>query len=756
MKYYVSAIFVAGIVGTALYVAAQPKAAGQGKGTAKAKPARGPAQPSALPPGVAECETLRRHGDPGEKACYTKLTRSNDPMARAEGFWGLKDYNSANDLYREFAKAHPNDPTPLVRWGRMYLEHWQPGDAGDLFGEALDIDPKNAQAMLGMAMVLGESFSGKAVDYAERAIETDPKLAEAYEVMARIALEDNNPEKAVIHAKKALEVSGEAIDAMAILATVDLLDDKTNSEWLPKLFRINPKYGEAYATAGYFFVINRRYAEGIAYYRKALEMKPDLYSAQSELGINLMRFGQEQEARKLLEDAYEKGYRNAATANSLKLLDSYKNFETFKTPATTLILHKKEAEILKPYFQAEMDRAIATYEKKYKFKLKGPVQLEVYPDHEDFAVRTMGMPGLGALGVTFGQYVAMDSPSGRKPGDFHWASTLWHEFSHVYVLSMTNHRVPRWFTEGVAVYEETAASPDWGDRLDHPSILAIKEHKLLPIAELDRGYIHPTYPEQVVVSYFQGGRVISFIVEKFGYDKVLAMIRAFGNKKTTAEVIEQELKMKPEEFDKQFLPWLEAQTKRTVEGFDEWAKRVKGINELAKNKDWSAVIKEGNEIRDIYPDYVEAGSVYEFLSQAYLEKGDKANAIKQLEAYSKVGGRNPGTLKKLADLETEAGNKKEAVAALERLNLIYLGDETAHRKLGELYTDLNNPNLAIREFQTVLAAKPVDRAQAHFQLAKALQMAKRTDDAREEVYNALEAAPNFKPAQKMLLELGNK
>ena len=48
-------------------------------------------------------------------------------------------------------------------------------------------------------------------------------------------------------------------------------------------------------------------------------------------------------------------------------------------------------------------------------KLTGPVQVEVYPDHEDFAVRTMGMPGLGALGVTFGQVVAMDSPRHASP-----------------------------------------------------------------------------------------------------------------------------------------------------------------------------------------------------------------------------------------------------------------------------------------------------------------------------------------------------
>ena len=109
---------------------------------------------------------------------------------------------------------------------------------------------------------------------------------------------------------------------------------------------------------------------------------------------------------------------------------------------------------------------IATYQQKYKYTLPGPVQLEAYPNHDDFIVRTLGLPGQGGLlGVTFGQVVAMDSPTAREPGSFHWGSTLWHELSHVYVLSMTHHLVPRWFTEGLAVHEETAVEADWGDRL---------------------------------------------------------------------------------------------------------------------------------------------------------------------------------------------------------------------------------------------------------------------------------------------------
>jgi tetratricopeptide (TPR) repeat protein len=324
------------------------------------------------------------------------------------------------------------------------------------------------------------------------------------------------------------------------------------------------------------------------------------------------------------------------------------------------------------------------------------------------------------------------------------------------VLAMTDHRVPRWFTEGMAVYEETATQSDWGDRLDHESIKAIKDKKLLPIADLDRGFIHPSYPSQVIVSYFQGGKICNYIAEKYGYDTLLAMIHDYADKMTTTEVVEKELKVKPEEFDKQFIAWLEAQTKSQVEGFDDWAKRLRALSQNAKTKDWDTVIKEGLAIRDIYPDYVELGNVYDFLAQAYVAKGEKAKAMEQLAKYSKIGGRDPATLKQLATLQSEAGMKKDAVATLERLNVIYLEDEQAHQKLGDLYMELGNPTLATREYGAVLALGTVDKAGGHYQLAKALEQAKKYDDARDEVLSSLEAAPGFKPAQKLLLELSNK
>jgi len=684
------------------------------------------------------------------------LAQSRDPWARAEGEWGLGDGDKATLTFAEAVKANPKDPARHVRWAYLFLSVDQNGDALEDMEAALKLDPDYAPAMLGKARVLNESFDGEAIKWAEKAAKADPKLYQAHELMARIHLEDNNPEKATAAAKEALAITPDALQALAILAAMDQMDDKPGTEWIDRILKVNPKYGEAFETMGHFFVQNRRYDEGIALLRKAIDLKPNLWSARSELGIQLMRFGKEDEARQQLESVFNDGPRpsRVSVRNSLKLLDTLATFETTSTPTTVLKLDKKEAALLRPYYQAEMERAIATYEKKYKHKLDGPIQVEAYPNHPDFEVRTLGVPGVGGiLGVTFGKYVAMDSPNGRQPGEFHWAATLWHELSHVYVLDMTKSRTPRWFTEGVAVYEETAISPDWGDRMTPREVAAIRDKKLLPIADLDRGYIHPSYPEQVVVSYYQGGQVITYIVEKWGYDAVLGMIQGFKDRKDTATVIKDVLKVTPEEFDKQFFPWLEARTKKTVDGFPEWTTKIKEANEAVKAKDWDRVIAIGPEIRDVYPDFVEPGNVYNMLARAYKEKGDTANLIATLEAYSAHGGRDVTTLKQLGDLQSEAGRKKDAAATLSKINFIFPKDEALHQKLGALEMELNNPKAAIREFGAALASGAIDLAGTHYNLAAAYRANKQNDLALEHVFQSLEAAPAYKPAQKLLLEL---
>jgi cellulose synthase operon protein C len=127
--------------------------------------------------------------------------------------------------------------------------------------------------------------------------------------------------------------------------------------------------------------------------------------------------------------------------------------------------------------------------------------------------------------------------------------------------------------------------------------------------------------------------------------------------------------------------------------------------------------------------------------------------MRELERYRDLGGRNVSTLKKLAALEQESGNQRQAENTLSKLNYIYPEDEEIHRRLGGLLLNGGNASGAIREYQAVLQLQPGDPAESHYDLAKALNAAHRMQEAKDQILLALEAAPDFKPAQQLLLQL---
>jgi cellulose synthase operon protein C len=705
--------------------------------------------------GPEDCWKLRKDGHHAEaQACFDGLTRSGDSYARAEGFWGLEDWTKANEQFRLATQPANSKALYKVRWGMLLHERFNNVEAAGLFREALAKEPTNAEAYLGLAIVSADGFDGKAVEYAAKAVELNPKLAEAHELMANLALENDDHDLALQEADKAIALEKDALDAMAIHAAVELIADRSPDVWFAKITAINPGYGEAYALVAHQLEVHYRYEDAVTYYRKAVNADPRFWAAHSALGIDLMRLGKEDEPLTELELSYNNGYRDAATVNSLRLLDSYKNFKTFRDDTTILKLNKTEADLLQPYMQAELHEIIATYEKKYRMKLPAPVQLEVYPNHEDFAVRTMGMPGLGALGVTFGEVVAMDSPSARKPGDFNWGATLWHEMSHVYILTATNHRVPRWFTEGLAVHEEGERSPEWSDRVAPEVLIAIREKKLLPLAQLDRGFVYPEYPSQVIVSYFQGGSICDFVKSKWGEDKLLDMVHSYAKLMTTAQVVQQDLGLTPEDFDKQYLAWVDKKYGAEAAHFDEWRGKLKALVAASDQKQYDAVLTQGPVVLAMYPEYVGDANVYEVMADADKAKGDAKAEAAVLTAYEHEGGQEPAVLKRLATLEEAAGQQGEAAATLARLNYIYpVKDEELHRRLGDLLYAQKKYDGAIREYVAVVASNPMDKAGAQFQLAQAYLAAGQKDKAQESVLAALEVAPGYRPAQKMLLEL---
>jgi predicted Zn-dependent protease len=313
--------------------------------------------------------------------------------------------------------------------------------------------------------------------------------------------------------------------------------------------------------------------------------------------------------------------------------------------------------------------------------------------------------------------------------------------------------VPRWFTEGLAVHEEGAASSDWADRMTPEIVVALQKKQLLPILELDRGFVRPQYPTQVIVSYYQAGKICDYIAEKWGDGALLGIIHGYAARKSTAEVIEDNLHESAASFDKDFAVWLDQKTGNTVSHFDEWKRGLKAAYVDLQNGKKEEAAQQALTVQNFYPEYVGADSGYELTADFYLSKGDRAAALKELEQYRNMGGKSLQTLKKLARVEQESGDAKQAQVTLEKLNYVYPEDEEIHRKLSSLFLESGDASGAVLESKAVLALKPADAAESHYELAKALHAAHRLSEAKDQVVLALESAPGLKPAQQLLLQL---
>ncbi|MGA8730611.1 MAG: hypothetical protein WB608_17790, partial [Terracidiphilus sp.] len=278
--------------------------------------------------------------------------------------------------------------------------------------------------------------------------------------------------------------------------------------------------------------------------------------------------------------------------------------------------------------------------------------------------------------------------------------------------------------------------------------------KLLSVTGLDRGFVYPDYPSQVMVSYFQAGSICDFIKTRWSDDKLLEMVRSYAQLQTTPQVIQSDLGLTPDEFDKQYLAWISQQYGAEAAHLDQWREQLKALFAAAKQGQYDAVLQNGPSVIAMYPEYVGDASPYELVAAAAREQGDAKTEMAILTAYVHEGGQMPVLLKRLASLQESAGQRAESAATLARLNYVYpVKDEELHHKLGDLLYAQKQYDGAIREYDALVASNPVDKAGAEFSLAQAYVGAGKKDKAQESVLAALETAPGYRPAQKLLLEL---
>jgi cellulose synthase operon protein C len=709
---------------------------------------------------LRRCDEQLHHGRlDAAKACYQPLLRSNAPLTRAEAAFAMGDLRSANELFREAVAADDRAPLPRVRWGRMFLAAGQYGDAVKLFQEALERDKNDTGARLAMARVAVERFDGDIQEELDKLLKDDANLIETHIIASRLAIERGRYGDAVSEAQRAQQLAVQQkqppLEAIALLATVEVMRERDPAAFIKEALDYNPRYGDMFVQLGYFNVIRRLYREADSWFQRGAEVEPDSATTRREYGLNLMRLGRVQEARPHLVFAFNNGPKNVATENTLNLIDSLDKFDTIKVadPAMNLFLRKDELSTLGPYVDQLMRRALPEFARRYGYTPSGPVTIEIYPDHDDFAVRTAGLPGIGLLGVTFGNLVIMDSPSGRKRGEFHWGSVLWHEMAHVFTLGVTQNRVPRWFSEGLSVYEEWVHGPTPGVNMTPDILDAFAKDLFLPVAALDEGFLRPRYENQVQVSYQQAGLICYFAAQRWGFQRLASMLRSFDGKVTTADAIRKVFEVSPEEFDKLFNAFMRERYAAYITDPKRWPDLMERAHQMLKARNWKEARDAAQAAITMLPEFTSGGSAYEVLAEAEEGADNKTGAITALQAWRKAGGWDPTLLRQLAALLLDAKKDTEAAEVLAAVNY---GDPLVtegHDQLGRLLLAQNKGADALREYQVLLKLQPADTAMANFGLARSYRMTGDAKQARRHLLDSLETAPNYRPAQHLLLEM---
>jgi tetratricopeptide (TPR) repeat protein len=699
-------------------------------------------------------------------------------LARAAVY--LEKYRDANELFIDAREAESNYVEAFIAQGELLNEKYSYTDAASLFGDALKLNQNSVAALLGLAGSKQDS-SGEASSLVDRALQVNPNSVEALALRARFDLEHDKADAAKTAIEKALAVDPNSIQVRGIRAATLFLSDKPaelDAE-IRKALAINPRAGEFFETLAHFAVINRRYEEAVEFEKKAVELSPRVWSARTELGIQLLRVGRIAEGRAELERTFAGDPFNVWAKNSLDLLDSMRDYvDTLRGPFIVRA-SAKENGVLGAYAADLLEEAHKKLTTRYRFTPKAPISVEVFANHEDFAVRSLGLPGLGALGVCFGQVIAMDSPAARNPGEFNWGSTLWHEFAHVITLQITNHRIPRWFSEGLSVYEERRARPGWGDNWSMQNLAAVKAGKMVGISDLDGQFTRPRTPDGVAVAYFQASQICEFLDEKYGFDSILKMLALYKEGIKTPEVLQRALQLTPDGFDKAFEAFVKAKTGAWMQALGSGLVQTPAATQHSKDDlltilktrpdDYAANLRlgavyktEGDTDRalthlrkaaELFPYYAAENGPYWLMADVYEAKGQKKEAADALEAMLSHNETSPAAPVRLAQLKLALGDKSGAAEALRHSFYVQPFDVNLHKLAGGVYLELGNARAAITEFRVVVALAPADAAEAHYDLARALDAGGNRTEAKREVLKALEIAPGFEKAQELLLKL---
>ena len=643
---------------------------------------------------------------------------------------------------------------------------------------ALELDATNPGLHYRQALAFAESDSKKASAALQAALKINPQHIDSLLHVARNAISVEQYDAAEASIDAALKVNAKHQIAWCLKAVLANLRGKTKLQKqhyisATSVWKDNPQVDYE---IGLQLSRKYRFSEAADFQRRALRKRADFLPAKLQLAQDLLRLG-DPSGWELADEVNQVDGYNVVMHNLMTLHDHLKDFRTIEAPGLIVRMEDREAQLYGEEVIELLTQARDVLAKKYEIKMDKPVVVEIYPDQADFAIRTFGLPGGdGYLGVCFGRVITANSPASRRDSPSNWQAVLWHEFCHAVTLEKTNNRMPRWLSEGISVYEERQRDAAWGEKINPRYREMMLSEELTPVSKLSSAFLSPKSGLHLQFAYLESSLVVEFLVEQYGQEMINRVLTDLGVGMPIAESLTRYVGSL-EKLDIEFAEFAKKQandfggeltfdqppltTGSDVEQIRAWLKehpnnydatKLLAIKLLAEDQTDEAIQLLKKLVEEL-PQQSGENSAWRWLAAVHQKSQNADAERKALENRIQYDSDAVSAYRRLMEIHQEAEQWKSLRSAAEKLVAVDPLDRAGQSTLALAAEKMNDSQLAVRYLERLLLFDNTDTADTHYRLAGFAFGEQRSDDTKRHILMALERAPRFRDAHKLLLEI---
>jgi len=691
-------------------------------------------------------------------------------MGRAAILLGADPRRVLEQFFDMAKKRDATNRAIYLASGQLALDKNDYELAAKTFAAGLKLFPLDPDLHFGMAQAYAPSDRRLMIASLEAALNANPNHVPSHLLLADHFVDGEEYKAAEESIKKALDVNPHHPEAWAYRAAIAHLKNEADAEFKARdtalaTWSTNPEVDHL---IGRKLSQKYRFAEGAAYQRRALRFDPKFLPAKIQLSQDLLRLGQEEEGWQLADEVHSSDAYDVTAFNLTTLQESMAKFATLTNADFVVRLATNEAVIYGERALALLTRAKTNLCAKYGFELATPTIVEIFPNQKDFGVRTFGMPGNpGYLGVCFGTVITANSPASQAGHPANWEAVLWHEFCHVVTLGLTKNKMPRWLSEGISVFEELQENPVWGQTMTPRYREMVLGKDFTPLGELSAAFLAPRTEMHLQFAYYESYLAVEFLVKQFGLDALKKILHELGEgteintaiARHTAplEKVEKDFAAFARDRAEKLAP--ELSFEKPEPGDDDLADVSKNFyvltrhaKKLLRARKWQEAKASLEKLLQFYPGNTGADNAYWLLAEAHRGLNETNDERVVLTTLSSLEADDVDTYSRLMELSAAAKDWGAVATNAERYLAVNPLAAQPYRHLAQASEALGRREEAISACKTLLRLDPPDPAGAHFQLARLLHEAG-DPGAKRHLLQALEEAPRFRDAHRLLLEM---